>query len=100
MSSSNQYSVDGNQEPVNSNQLQSNTIASVTSLQSPVSNLQSPISSLQSPISSLQSPYLMFIGKLNSLKGADLLPEILAKSGVDIPLVVAGEGEPPERGEE
>lgn len=48
------------------------------------------ISSLQSPIS--QAPYLMFIGKLNSLKGAELLPEILEKSGVDIPLVVAGDG--------
>ncbi len=38
-------------------------------------------------------PYLMFIGKLNHLKGADLLPEILEKSGVAIPLVVAGDGE-------
>lgn len=37
--------------------------------------------------------YLMFIGKLNMLKGADLLPEIMRKSGTDIPLVVAGEGE-------
>ena len=35
----------------------------------------------------------MFIGKLNQFKGADLLPEILEKSGVSIPLVVAGDGE-------
>lgn len=38
-------------------------------------------------------PYLMFIGKLNALKGADLLPQILKESGVDAPLVVAGTGE-------
>ncbi len=41
----------------------------------------------------LESPYLLFIGKLNALKGADLLPEILEKSGVEIPLIVAGDGE-------
>lgn len=41
----------------------------------------------------LGKPYLMFIGKLNALKGADVLPEILAKSAVDIPLIVAGDGE-------
>ncbi len=40
-----------------------------------------------------ERPYLMFIGKLNALKGADLLPEILETSGVNIPLVVAGDGE-------
>jgi len=39
------------------------------------------------------SRYLMFIGKLNTLKGADLLPQIIEKSGVEIPLVVAGDGE-------
>lgn len=38
-------------------------------------------------------PYAMFIGKLNTQKGADLLPEIVQKSGLEIPLVVAGEGE-------
>ncbi|MBI4671257.1 MAG: glycosyltransferase family 4 protein [Chloroflexi bacterium] len=37
--------------------------------------------------------YLVFIGKLNALKGADWLPEILRKSGVNLPLIVAGEGE-------
>lgn len=37
--------------------------------------------------------YLIFVGKLNRLKGADLLPEILRKSGVNLPLVVAGDGE-------
>lgn len=40
-----------------------------------------------------ERPYLMFVGKLNVLKGADLLPQILEKSGVEIPLVVAGDGE-------
>lgn len=43
----------------------------------------------------IESPdeYVMFIGKLNRLKGADLLPEIMDRSGVQIPLVVAGDGE-------
>jgi glycosyltransferase involved in cell wall biosynthesis len=35
----------------------------------------------------------MFIGKLNTLKGADLLPFIMEQSEVGIPLVVAGAGE-------
>lgn len=39
------------------------------------------------------APYLLFIGKLNALKGADWLPQILAQSGVAAPLVVAGDGE-------
>lgn len=47
----------------------------------------------QHPPAKSETPYLMFIGKLNQLKGADWLPEILQKSGVEIPLVVAGEGE-------
>jgi len=38
-------------------------------------------------------PYLLFVGKLNTLKGADLLPEILRRSRVQLPLVVAGDGE-------
>lgn len=37
--------------------------------------------------------YLVFIGKLNALKGADLLPQILKESGVNLPLVVVGAGE-------
>lgn len=37
--------------------------------------------------------YLMFVGKLNKLKGADVLPELLERSGVKLPLVVAGDGE-------
>lgn len=37
--------------------------------------------------------YLIFIGKLNKLKGADVLPELLDRSGVELPLVVAGDGE-------
>ncbi len=39
------------------------------------------------------APFLLFIGKLNALKGADWLPEILERSGVTLPLVVAGDGE-------
>ena len=35
----------------------------------------------------------MFIGKLNNLKGADVLPEVLEQSGVKLPLLVAGAGE-------
>src|SRR5262245_20403415 len=31
------------------------------------------------------APYVMFIGKLNPLKGADLLPEVLKTSGLEIP---------------
>lgn len=38
-------------------------------------------------------PYLIFVGKLNVKKGADLLPQILEKSGVNIPLWVVGDGE-------
>jgi glycogen(starch) synthase len=37
--------------------------------------------------------YLLFIGKLNVFKGADMLPEILTKSGASLPLIVAGDGE-------
>lgn len=40
-----------------------------------------------------RQPYLLFIGKLNVFKGADILPEIMEKSGVGLPLVVAGDGE-------
>lgn len=39
------------------------------------------------------SQYLMFIGKLNKLKGADVLPQVLEQSGVSLPLLVAGDGE-------
>lgn len=46
-----------------------------------------------SPPNTDRKPFLLFVGKLNALKGADLLPEILKKSGVDLPLVVAGDGE-------
>ena len=37
--------------------------------------------------------YLLFVGKLNRLKGADLLPEILRRADTGLPLIVAGEGE-------
>jgi glycosyltransferase involved in cell wall biosynthesis len=50
-------------------------------------------SSAGNPSPSAKRDYLLFIGKLNELKGADLLPEILRRSGLDLPLVVAGEGE-------
>jgi len=36
--------------------------------------------------------YLLFIGKLNELKGAHLLPEILKRAHVAMPLVVVGDG--------
>jgi glycosyltransferase involved in cell wall biosynthesis len=36
--------------------------------------------------------YLVFIGKLNRAKGADLLPEILEQSQMGIPMVIAGDG--------
>ena len=39
------------------------------------------------------APYLLFIGKLNALKGADLLPEILHRAGVNLKLIVLGDGE-------
>jgi len=38
-------------------------------------------------------PYLLFVGKLNALKGADLLSEIMQQSGVALPLVIVGDGE-------
>lgn len=37
-------------------------------------------------------PYLLFIGKLNSLKGTDLLPEILRRARVQMKLIVVGDG--------
>jgi glycogen synthase len=36
--------------------------------------------------------YLLFIGKLNPLKGADLLPEILRRARVNLKLIVVGDG--------
>jgi glycogen(starch) synthase len=39
-----------------------------------------------------QPPYLLFIGKVNQLKGANLLPEILRKANVNLKLVVVGDG--------
>jgi glycogen(starch) synthase len=39
-----------------------------------------------------QPPYLVFIGKLNELKGADLLPEIVRKANVHLKLIVVGDG--------
>ncbi|MGE5139482.1 MAG: glycosyltransferase family 4 protein [Rudaea sp.] len=38
-------------------------------------------------------PYLVFVGKLNAAKGADLLPEIRRRAGVDLPLKVVGGGD-------
>lgn len=49
----------------------------------------------QASISHSHAPagdYLLFVGKLNELKGADVLGEVLEKSGVRLPLVVAGDG--------
>lgn len=44
-------------------------------------------------ITNNQPPFLLFVGKLNRLKGADWLEEILQKSRVALPLVVVGDGE-------
>jgi glycosyltransferase involved in cell wall biosynthesis len=57
-----------------------------------ISNLQS-LDAARDRSPSSNSPYLMFVGKLNALKGADWLPAILEKSGVALPLIVAGDGE-------
>ncbi len=40
----------------------------------------------------LQPPFILFAGKLNVLKGADMLPHLIEKSRVTIPLVIVGEG--------
>ncbi len=37
-------------------------------------------------------PYLLFVGKWDINKGAQMLPEALARSGVRLPLVLAGDG--------
>ena len=39
-----------------------------------------------------EEPFLLFAGKLEHNKGAHLLPTVLARSGVKLPLVVAGDG--------
>lgn len=43
-------------------------------------------------INDIRPPFILFAGKLNILKGADLIPYVMEKSRVDIPLVVVGEG--------
>ena len=37
-------------------------------------------------------PFLLFVGKLDYNKGAQMLPEAVARSGVRLPVVMAGEG--------
>jgi glycosyltransferase involved in cell wall biosynthesis len=39
-----------------------------------------------------EEPFLMFAGKLDYNKGGQMLPEVVARSGVGLPVVVAGEG--------
>jgi glycogen synthase len=39
-----------------------------------------------------EAPFLLFAGKLDANKGAQLLPEALARAGAGLPLVVAGDG--------
>ncbi len=39
-----------------------------------------------------EAPFLLFAGKLDPNKGAQLLPGALARSGVGLPLVIAGSG--------
>lgn len=45
-----------------------------------------------SPLPIPDSPYLVFIGKLNPLKGADWLGEIVRRAKVNLRLVVVGDG--------
>lgn len=53
-----------------------------------------PASSVLRPLSAAAPPpFLLFVGKLNVLKGADVLGQILERSGVEMPLIVAGDGE-------
>jgi glycogen synthase len=44
------------------------------------------------PDISPDEPFLLFEGKLDVNKGAHLLPELVARSGVRLPVVVAGDG--------
>jgi glycosyltransferase involved in cell wall biosynthesis len=37
-------------------------------------------------------PFLLFVGKLETNKGVHMLPTAVARAGVDLPVVVAGEG--------
>jgi glycogen(starch) synthase len=47
---------------------------------------------LSSPLAIPNSPYLLFIGKLNELKGADRLGEITRRANVNLRLLVLGDG--------
>ncbi len=44
------------------------------------------------PDLSPEEPFLLFVGKWDVNKGAQMLPEIVAESGVRMPVVLAGEG--------
>lgn len=39
-----------------------------------------------------KEPFLLFVGKWDANKGAQMLPEMLARSGVMLPVVLAGDG--------
>ncbi len=41
---------------------------------------------------SQQHPYLLFVGKWDTNKGAQMLPDAVARSGVTLPVVLAGDG--------
>lgn len=47
----------------------------------------------EEPETSYPPAFLLFVGKLNRLKGADLLPKIMVESCVSLPLLVVGDGE-------
>lgn len=53
-------------------------------------NFAEEISSLHAP--TLPDRFVLFTGRLEKNKGVHLLPEIMKKSGTEIPLVIVGEG--------
>jgi glycogen(starch) synthase len=44
------------------------------------------------PDISPEEPFMLFVGKLDMNKGAQFLPEVLKRAGVDLPVVLAGDG--------
>jgi glycogen(starch) synthase len=53
---------------------------------------KSPLAIRDSPYAIPSSPYLLFIGKLNELKGANWLGEIVRRANVNLKLIVLGDG--------
>lgn len=57
-----------------------------------IPNSELSIENRKSKIQNPKSRFLLFIGKLNELKGADWLPEIMHRANVNLKLIVAGDG--------